>query len=67
MSTPISRDSPQSTITEEVSTPLAEEVSLGHDVQAYGDDKATLEVMQATKRILETVRLRDFQAYQYVK
>lgn len=58
--TPVMHDSPQATITEEAATPLAEEVPL------YGTDKLTMEVIHATKRILETIRLRDFNAYQYV-
>lgn len=61
--TPVSRESPQSTITEEVVTPLFEDMTLG---QECGVGKATMDVIRATKRILDIIRLRDFQGYQYV-
>ena len=50
--------------TEDVTTPMSSDRSLTHPLaQEEGQDQIAVQVIKATKRLLESVRQRDFDAY----
>ncbi len=66
--TPTSSTHEHTTISEEgedVATPLPSDRSLTHPLpQEVGqEDEVVVQVIKATKRLLESIRLRDFDAY----
>ena len=62
--TPSTPTQEQETIVEEQATPISEELPLATLVNKPDQDRVAMEVVQATKRLLESIRLRDFQAYE---